>query len=221
MGENTSWAWRIPSLLQGALPLVQVVCVFLLPESPRWLILKGRHEAARRVLVKYHAGGDENSPLVDFEMREITEQIEFDQRNSGTSYMEFLKTPGNRHRLFLTLMVPTMMQLSGNGLVSYYLHLVLNSIGMTSSVQQLRINGGLMIFNWGTALASASLVEIAGRRRLFLFSMTGMLTSYVIWTILSAINQERNFSDPSLGAGVVTMIFMYYLSYNAGLNGMP
>lgn len=46
-------------------------------------------------------------------------------------------------------------------------------------------------------------------------------TSYVIWTILSAINQERNFGDPALGAGVVTMIFMYYLSYNAGLNGMP
>lgn len=221
MGQNDSWAWRIPSLLQGALPLVQVLFVFLLPESPRWLVLKGREEEARKVLVKYHAGGDNNSPLVDFEMREIVEQIEFDKRNAGTSYMEFLKTPGNRHRLFLTLMVPTMMQLSGNGLVSYYLHLVLNSIGMTSSVQQLRINGGLMIFNWGTALASASFVEIAGRRKLFLFSMMGMLTSYVIWTILSAINQERDFKDSSLGKGVLTMIFIYYLSYNAGLNGMP
>jgi len=208
MGQNTTWAWRIPSLLQGFLPLVQVIFVFLLPESPRWLIFKGRHEAARRVLVKYHAGGDETSALVDFEMREITEQIELDKANAGTSYLEFLKTPGNRHRLFLTLVVPTMMQLSGNGLVSYYLHLVLNSIGMTSSVQQLRINGGLMIFNWGTALASASLVEIAGRRKLFLFSMVGMLTSYVIWTILSAINEQRNFSDPSLGSGVLTMIFL-------------
>jgi hypothetical protein len=85
------------------MPLLQVLFVYLLPESPRYLILKGKHDEARNVLVKYHAGGDETSPLVDFEMKEITLQIEESKRMSGTGYMEFLKTKGNRHRLFLII----------------------------------------------------------------------------------------------------------------------
>jgi MFS family permease len=64
-------------------------------------------------------------------------------------------------------------------------------------------------------------VERLGRRPLFLFSFAGMLVTYVIWTILSAINQQRNFEDKSLGGGVLAMIFLYYFCYGAGLNGLP
>ena len=103
MGSNNSWAWRIPSLLQGFMPLIQVLFVYLLPESPRYLILKGKHDEARRVLVKYHANGDEASPLVDFEMKEITLQIDESRKISGTGYLEFWRTKGNRHRLFLII----------------------------------------------------------------------------------------------------------------------
>ncbi|KAJ5625989.1 hypothetical protein N7510_002298 [Penicillium lagena] len=221
MGPNTSWAWRIPSLLQGFFPLLQVLFVYLLPESPRYLVQKDRHEEARKVLVKYHAGGDEESPLVDYEMKEIILHIQAAKSGSKTGYREFLSTRGNMHRLFIIIAVPCMMQLSGNGLIAYYLHLILNSIGFTQDPQQLRINGGLTVFNLGVSIALSSLMEVAGRRKLFLFSTVGMLTCYVIWTILSAINQERGFHDTSLGTGVVVMIFMYQFFYNAGLNGPP
>lgn len=221
MGASNSWSWRIPSLLQGFMPLLQVIFVYLLPESPRYLILKGRHDEARKVLIKHHAGGDESSPLVDYEIKEITMQIEESQKSSGTGYGEFLKTKGNKHRLFLIICVPVMMQLSGNGLVSYYLHIILDNIGYTSAPAQLRINGGLMVYSFGIAVILASFVEIAGRRRLFLISTVGMLCSFIIWTILSAINEQRQFKDTSLGSGVISMIFFFYLFYNMGLNGPP
>jgi sugar porter (SP) family MFS transporter len=221
MGPNASWAWRIPSLLQGFFPLVQVLFVYMLPESPRYLVQKDRYEDARKVLVKYHAGGNEESPLVDFEMKEIILQIQTAKAASKSGYREFLSTRGNMHRLLIIIAVPCMMQLSGNGLIAYYLHLILNSIGFTSDPQQLRINGGLTVFNLGVSIALASLMEVAGRRRLFLFSTVGMLTCYVIWTILSAINQEHGFNDSSLGTGVIVMIFFYQFFYNAGLNGPP
>lgn len=221
MGPGQSWSWRIPSLLQGALPLIQCIFVYLIPESPRYLVTRGRHDQARRVLVKYHAGGDENSRLVDFEMKEIRLQIEASKKMGRAGYRDFLKGKGNRRRLFLISFTPVMMQLSGNGLVGYYLHLVLDSVGLTSDPQQLQINGGLMVFNFICSVALASTVEVAGRRRLFLISTFGMLTSYLIWTVLSAINQQRDFKDAGLGRGVVAMIFLYYLSYNTGLNGPP
>jgi hypothetical protein len=73
--STSTWTWRIPSLLQLALPLIQFVTLFWVPESPRWLVSKGRSEEARAVLVKYHAGGDENSPLVNHELQEITDHL--------------------------------------------------------------------------------------------------------------------------------------------------
>lgn len=210
-----------PSLLQGFFPLVQVILVYMLPESPRYLVQKDRSDEARKVLVKYHAGGDEDSPLVDFEMKEIILSIQATKTASKTGYREFLRTRGNLQRLFIIVAVPCMMQLSGNGLIAYYLHLILNSIGFSSDPQQLRINGGLTVFNLGVSIILASFMEIVGRRRLFLFSTVGMLACFIIWTILSAINEQRNFEDTSLGTGVIVMIFMYQLFYNAGLNGPP
>lgn len=48
-----------------------------------------------------------------------------------------------------------------------------------------------------------------------------MLVCFVIWTILSALNQQRNFEDTSLASGVLAMIFFFYLCYDVGANGLP
>jgi MFS family permease len=51
----TDWAWRIPTILQIALPLVALPALILVPESPRWLVSVGREDAARETLGKLHA----------------------------------------------------------------------------------------------------------------------------------------------------------------------
>lgn len=38
----TSWAWRIPSALQGLPSVFQICLIWFVPESPRWLVSKGR-----------------------------------------------------------------------------------------------------------------------------------------------------------------------------------
>ena len=45
-------AWRIPVGMQAAMPFVQLVGIWLLPESPRWLCSKDRLDEAFAVLVK-------------------------------------------------------------------------------------------------------------------------------------------------------------------------
>ncbi|KAK9453603.1 general substrate transporter [Dipodascopsis uninucleata] len=219
MGD-TDWSWRIPSLLQAFFPVIQLCMIYFVPESPRYLIFKDKISEARKILVKYHADGDERSPLVDFEMAEIIAAIQFEKSQKTVSYAAFFKKPNSR-RLLITVAVPFMQQMSGNGLVSYYLALVLNSIGITSSSQQLIINGGLMIYNFGITIILTPIIPKFGRRQVFLTSTTLMTITYVIWTVLSAINQERNFEDPSLGRGVLAMIFLYNFAYNIGLMGLP
>ncbi len=69
------------------------------PGIARWLVERGREEEAMRVLVKYHANGDETDALVEHEMAEIVEAVNLDREiNKNTSYLTLLKTKANRSR---------------------------------------------------------------------------------------------------------------------------
>ncbi|KAK9427680.1 general substrate transporter [Lipomyces doorenjongii] len=211
---HSTWSWRIPSIMQGAFPVIQFCFFFFIPESPRWLVAKGRVEEGRSILVKYHAGGDEASSLVDYEIREMEDNIRLEQLiNSQSSYLDLIRTPANRRRTFVAAILGFYTQWSGNSVISYYLTLVLNTIGITSVSSQALINGLLQIFNWFAAVvAGAMMVDRIGRRKLFLISTGGMLASYIIWTVLSSVFTTT--LNQRVGNTVVVFIFIYYFFYD-------
>jgi hypothetical protein len=101
--ENT-WSWRIPSLLQILVPFLAFPGLIMAPQSPRWLVAMDRTEEARQILTKWHGGDDADSQLVNYEMIEITTTIQQEKNaTSSASYAEMFKTPGNRHRLFISV----------------------------------------------------------------------------------------------------------------------
>ncbi|KAI8943380.1 hypothetical protein NX059_001395 [Plenodomus lindquistii] len=208
---ESHWAWRGPSILQGALPAMQLVFWWYLPESPRWLIANGRHEDARALLAKYHAGGDSQHPLVKFEMIEITQAIELDAQTKDTKWSAVV-APVNRKRIFITVFLGIMSQWAGNSVVSYYLTLVLDSVGVTDPDDQTLINGLLQVFNFGAAVMAAFLVDRLGRRTLFNWSGIGMTISFVIWTACSARFDMAG--GDGLGIAVIAFIFIYFFHYD-------
>ena len=221
---NNDASWKLPSYLQGAMPLFQIFFCWMIPESPRFHVAKGNVKKAKAFLSKYHIGNSQDPQhiaLVEFELKEIEVALELEKLNSRISYLDFFTKKSFRKRFFLLAMVGVMMQLSGNGLVSYYLVKVLISIGITEEKKQLQINGCLMIYNFVICSTCASVVRYFKRRTMFIACVGGMLLSFVIWTILSAINQQRDFKDKSLSRGVLAMIFFFFLFYDIGLNGLP
>ncbi|PVH79102.1 general substrate transporter [Cadophora sp. DSE1049] len=208
-----SWAWRIPSMLQFAVPLIALPGFLLAPESPRWLVSVDQHEKARNMLVKYHAGGDESSPLVAFELEEIDASMRLERlARKKTSYLDMFRTPGNRHRFFISLTLGIAAQWNGSGVVSYYLSLVLKTAGITSVTQQTLINGFLQLWNLIIAVSAALFVDRVGRRFLFLASCIGMLTSYVLITALSG--SFATTSHKATGLAIIPMLFIYYGFYD-------
>ncbi|KAL4996727.1 general substrate transporter [Aspergillus recurvatus] len=210
---NTLWyidaSWRIPVGLQAAMPTIQFMGVWLLPESPRWLCAKGKTEDAFNILVKYHGNGDRNDRFCKWQYHEIQTAIRLEKENSGNSWTLLLKTPGNRKRLFLIALVSFFSQYSGNGLVSYYIHSILQSVGIRSSSDQAIINGGLQIWSFLVAIGfSAFLVDVLGRRKLFMIAALGMLVTFSVWTGCSAVYAQRE--DSRAGSAVIAMIFLYY-----------
>ncbi|ORY61024.1 glucose transporter [Pseudomassariella vexata] len=209
-----TWSWRIPSIVQGALPLIQIALIFLVPESPRWLVAHGKVEEARQIFVRHHAGGDEASALVEYEMFEIEANIRLEASvMSQTSYMDLIKTAPNRRRTLIAVLVGFGAQWNGVQVVSYYLSLVLNTIGITDTPSQALINGLLQVFNWAAAIfAGALMVDRLGRRSLFLISTAGMTVSYVVWTALTSVFTSS--LNHQIGNAVVAFIFIYYLFYD-------
>jgi MFS family permease len=106
--KHTSWGWRLSVLFQIIVPVYALAIVIFCPESPRWLVSQGKIEQAHEMLAKYHANGDKSDDLVLFELQEIKEAIEQEKEAKATSITALFKTKGNRWRLAIILVSPSL-----------------------------------------------------------------------------------------------------------------
>ncbi|KAH0585146.1 Lactose permease [Termitomyces sp. J132] len=217
---NSTWSFRVPSLVQAFLPFLQVVLIWFIPESPRYLVSKGYEGKAAAVLAKFHANsGDERDPLVVFELAQIRHAIRLEEEmNTRTSYKSLLATPGNRKRMRLIVAIALFSQWSGNGLVSYYINLILEGVGIQDTKTKAYINGGLQIFNLFIAIIASFLIDWAGRRKLFLTSNTGMLVTFVAWTVSNAL--YINYGNTAAAKATIPLIFIFYIFYDIAYTPM-
>ena len=102
----------IPSLL--ALCLLPFV-----PESPRWLISKGKHEHAREVLIVVQGGGNPESEVALATFAEIESALAAEKATSQHNpWVEIAATPANRKRLLILCTFGVMINSFGNFVVS-------------------------------------------------------------------------------------------------------
>jgi MFS family permease len=135
----TTWAWRIPSLLQAIPSGLCILVLPFIPESPRWLAYKDRQEEALEVLAVAHGWGDQTDPVVLTEYQEIVQTLAFEKTSGSVSPLETIRTPGNRFRLMLMMSVAIFSMTQGNNVVTYYLGTMLNEAGITNTNTQLQV----------------------------------------------------------------------------------
>jgi sugar porter (SP) family MFS transporter len=214
IGNN--WAWRLPTAIQAMPAILQIIFIFFLPESPRWLIYKDRSNEALNILIKYHGSGDADDELVAAEYREITETLHAEKEIKASGLKLFINSPANRQRLLILCTLAVAGQWSGNGLVSYYLSKILGTIGIKGQRTQTLINGLLTTTNWFTAVFAAFMTGRVGRRKMFVLGGIGMFLTFSALTICVAVFNETG--SPAAGRAALGLIFIYYTTYNICLN---
>lgn len=219
----SNWGWRIPSLLQMVPSILQIVFVFLLPESPRWLVTKGRSEEANEILIKYHAEGDRDSEFVHAEMAQIEATIELEAESSKRSWLSLFETAGMRRRTLISSFLGLFTQWSGNTLISYYLGDLLAMIGQTDSVFKQKINVAIACWSLVCGVTVSLLVNRFNRRTMYLTCTISLLVVYICWTVTMQQSIKANdlgITNKAAGAATIFFIFAYQPCYNIGYNAL-
>lgn len=190
----------------------------LIPESPRFLISRDRHEEALAILVKYHAEGDPHSDFARAEMAQIQSTIKIELENSKQSWLDLVRTAGMRRRVIIASLLGLFTQWSGNTLISYYLDDLLSLMGFTDPQFKGKLNVGITCWNFLNGMTVALLVGRFRRRAMYMTCTISLLCVYVGWTI----SMERFLTTNALAAARLTIffIFAYSPAYNIGYNAL-
>jgi sugar porter (SP) family MFS transporter len=216
---GNEWSWRIPALLQAFPSLIQLSFIWWVPESPRYLIAKDKHEQALEILGRYHANGNINHPTVQFEYREIKETLALElEAKKQSSYLDFVKTKGNRYRLAVLISLGVFSQWSGNAIISNYSSKLYDSAGVTDSTAKLGLSAGQTTLALIVSISMAMFVDKLGRRPTFLVSTGGMLTTFIFWTLSTGLYEDKGAEGGRYA--MIVFIWIFGIFYSLAWSGL-
>lgn len=173
----TTWAWRIPAILQGVPSIISIVMLSIVPESPRWAVGKGYTNYAKEVLEVSLSMDEEEASKVVVEIQEslgtgIPMSKQFSELFSNTK-------PMNR-RLFIMFTLSWLNEMGGSSVGSYYLTVMLEQAGITTSQKKLEVNMISSCWNFVVSICGALLFDTLGRKKQSMISLSGMIVCFFI-----------------------------------------
>ncbi|MBS1088406.1 sugar porter family MFS transporter [Gluconobacter wancherniae] len=193
-------SWRIMFGI-GMLPaLILFVGMVFLPNSPRWLAMRGRHDEARDVLRKVRPSDE----VAEQELREILEG--HDEQAPWSA----LAKPWVRPAVIASVGIALLCQLTGINAVMYYAPTIFSGAGFGQD------SALLTSVAVGCAMICATLfggwaVDALGRRTLLLRLLPGAVLSLIILGGLFAFHLTTG-----IGAWLTVLAVMGYTVFNTG-----
>ena len=169
--NNNLECWR-PMLWVGVIPaLILFIGMFFLPETPRWLMSKGREEEGEKVLRRV-----EDPSLIENSMAAMRQDIAIDASQAG--WREILK-PWLRNALIIAVGIMFFQQFVGINTVIYYspkIFLAAGFEGAEAAIAASVIVGAVNVF---FTIVSLFVIDRLGRRKLYFIGLAGIAVALI------------------------------------------
>lgn len=200
-----SWRWMF---LVGFFPAVILfIGMFFLPQTPRWLISKGRNEEGLNVLRKV-----EDPDFVDESFNKMKEEMELNSK-SKVRWNEIFK-PWLRTALFIGIGIMFFQQFTGINTIIYYSPVIFKMAGFVSNTDSILPAVIVGAVNVLFTVVSIALLDRVGRRPIFFVGLTGMTVALV------ALGLSFYFQDAlgdSLKVFTVASMLLYIMFFAVSL----
>ena len=192
--------WRVMLGVSAIPGVLLVVAVVPLPDSPRWYVKAGRHDAARATLVKVEPGVN-----IDREMADIEET---NRKESAGSWPEVFAARWRRP-LVIGVSLAVLQQLTGINAVIYYADKIFAAAGFSSPAgQSLATLFAIGLVNVVATFIAVAYVDRFGRKPLLLIGSVGMGVSLVVVGAMFEVlgSSSHPAGSGTSASGVVTLI---------------
>ncbi|KAF2006125.1 general substrate transporter [Amniculicola lignicola CBS 123094] len=211
--DNLTFGWRGPLAFTCIPPLILLIGCFWIPESPRWLLTKGRTEEAWTVLARLHSDPNDTDEIAAHEeFYQMRKQIEFEAQNP-TGYMAIFKTPAYRKRAFLACFVQYAANATGGLVINYYSVIIYENLGLKTYFPLLLYCIYTLIGALGN-LFSLLTIDKTGRRPSLLIGFIGCLVCVVVESAMVGAFVE---GAPNIAGQKVAIVAIMFFVFFYGL----
>jgi MFS family permease len=156
--------WRAPLALQLIFPVSLLICLFFVPESPRWLCMHDRHEEAARSIEKLHSSTkDPEHTFAHKELAIIKAQLAHEAQHRMT-IGQALKKRSMQKRFALGFLAMSATQASGLIVVLTYQAVIFGALGYSGFVVTI-FSGVWTFFNGAGNLLGGIIGDYVGRKK--------------------------------------------------------
>ncbi|KAF2161531.1 hypothetical protein M409DRAFT_69649 [Zasmidium cellare ATCC 36951] len=207
--ENAS-AWRIPMGIGFIPPVLMIVGIVFLPESPRWDYRHNKIERARTTIARSY-GVPINHWEVDREMREIKEKYDAEFAGGGKpKWYEIFTGPRMAYRTLLGVVMQALQQLTGANFFFYYGTTIFQSVGLKNSFVTSMILGGV---NFGMTFPGLLVVEKAGRRGALMIGAAWMFMCFMVFSSVGHFLLNENKQTETAGTVMIVFACLFIAGY--------
>ncbi|KAG5730310.1 hypothetical protein E4T56_gene10512 [Termitomyces sp. T112] len=178
VGRN-AWRFQIASAFIPAIPLT--LLIYLCPESPRWLMKKGRYHDAYKSFRRLRNSELQAARDLYYVHRQLVEEFTVLKGSSyATRFFELFTIPRIRRATLASFVVMIAQQMCGINIIAFYSSSIFSLANFTNK-QALLASWGFGMVNWVFAFPAVWTIDTFGRRNLLLFTFPNMA-----WTLLAA-----------------------------------
>jgi len=166
-----NWRWMLG--LEALPALIYFVALFVVPRSPRWLIMRGREEEAL-IIMKRTSGAE----LAVAELRDVKKSIDSDT-NKKKVHLKEIFNPALRTVLIIGIVLAVLQQLTGINSVFFYAPMIFeqSGLGVDASFSQAIYVG---LTNLVFTIVAILLIDKIGRKPLLIIGVSGIVISMFV-----------------------------------------